>query len=52
MKVFTEGKSEMNFTLEPERSATFTYRVLILSEAASAERMEKEYRRFVEEEAR
>jgi hypothetical protein len=49
VKVFTEGKSEMNFTLEPGQSTTFTYRVLILSETASAERMEKEYRRFVEE---
>ena len=49
VKVFTEGKSEMNFTLEPGQSTTFTYRVLILSENASVERMEKEYRRFVEE---
>ena len=49
VKVFTEGKSELNFTLEPGRSATFTYRVLILSEDASAERLEKEYRRFTEE---
>jgi hypothetical protein len=49
VKVFTDGKSEMNFTLEPGQSTTFTYRVLILSEDASAERMEKEYRRFTEE---
>jgi hypothetical protein len=38
----------MNFTLEPGQSTTFTYRVLILSEDATVERMEKEYRRFTE----
>jgi hypothetical protein len=47
-KVFTEGKSEMNFTIEPGKSATFTYRLLILSEDAKAERMEQEYRRFTD----
>jgi hypothetical protein len=49
VKVFTEGKRELNFTLEPGQAAAFTYRVLILSEDAGAERMEKEYRRFTEE---
>ena len=47
-KVFTEGKREMNFTIEPGKSATFTYRVLILSEEASPERMEQEYGRFTD----
>jgi hypothetical protein len=38
----------MNFTIEPGKSATFTYRVLILSEEATAERMEQESRRFAD----
>jgi hypothetical protein len=49
VKDFTEGKAQMNFTLEPRRSATFTYRVLILSEEASPQRLETEYHRFIEE---
>jgi hypothetical protein len=47
-KVFAEAKGEMNFTIEPGKSATFTYRVLILSEEATAERMEQESRRFAD----
>jgi len=49
VKDFTEGKAQTNFTLEPRRSATFTYRVLIYSEEAIPEQIETQYHRFVEE---
>ena len=49
VKDFTEGKAQMNFTLEPRRSATFTYRVLIYSEETIPEQIETQYHRFVEE---
>jgi len=48
VKDFTEGKGQMNFTLEPRQAATFTYRVLILSEEATPQRLETEYHRFIE----
>jgi Methane oxygenase PmoA len=46
-KVFSNGKEELNFTLSPKESVTFRYRVLILSEIASSERMEAAYQEFV-----
>ncbi len=49
VKDFTAGKAQMNFTLEPRQAATFTYRVLILSEEATPQRLETEYHRFIEE---
>ena len=48
-KVFSEGKQTLNFTLEPKQSATFKYRVLILSRAASSDDLESQYRRFTDE---
>jgi Methane oxygenase PmoA len=39
---------ELNFTLEPKQSATFRFRMLILSEAATPEQMEKQSRDFAE----
>lgn len=45
-KVFSDGKQTLNFTLEPRQSATFKYRVLILSKAATADELESEYRKF------
>lgn len=44
-KDFTNGKQELNFAIEPGRSATFRYRVLILG-AATPESIEREYRAF------
>ena len=46
-KVFSDGKQELNFTLEPKQSATFRYRILILSGKATAEAMEAQYQHFV-----
>jgi hypothetical protein len=48
-KDFPGTKGELNFSLEPGQSATFTYRVLILSEDASPQRREIEYQRFIED---
>lgn len=47
-EVFSNGKEKLNFTLEPKQSATFRYRVLILSSDATPEDMESRYRRFVD----
>jgi Methane oxygenase PmoA len=46
-EVFSNGKQKLNFTLEPNSSATFRYRVLILSGKASRDDLESQYRRFV-----
>lgn len=47
-KIFTNGKEEaMNFSLAPNESVTFRYRVLILSEIASAESAEAAYQNFI-----
>lgn len=48
-KAMSDGKQELNFTLEPRQSVTFRHRVLIISEAASPEKIETDYRRFLEE---
>jgi hypothetical protein len=48
-KVFSEGKQTLNFKLEPKQSATFKYRMLILSRAATSDDLESQYRRFTDE---
>jgi Methane oxygenase PmoA len=49
--IFTNGKEPpMNFSLAPHESATFRYRVLILSDIASADRVEAAYQAFVDAE--
>src|SRR5262245_33640425 len=48
-KVFSNGKQELNFALEPKKSATFRYRILILSGETTAEAMDAQYQRFVSE---
>ena len=53
-KAFSSEKRDgaaraLNFTLEPKQSVTFRYRLLILSEAATPDHVEAEYRRFVAE---
>ena len=48
-KVFTEGKKELNLTLEPGQSTTFRYRLLILGGAAKPEAVEREYQAFATE---
>lgn len=48
-KEFSKGKEEFKFTIEPKRSATFRWRILILSDKASDEQAEAQFKRFVEE---
>ena len=45
-KVLTNGKKELNLTLEPGKSTTFRYRVLILNGAAKSDDIEKAYQAF------
>jgi hypothetical protein len=44
--VFTEGKKELNLTLQPGQSTTFKYRVLILSGKIEPAGIEKAYQEF------
>ena len=45
-KALSNGKETLNFAIEPGRPATFRYRLLILSEAAGADRIEAAYKEF------
>ena len=45
-KAFSNGKETLNFTLEPGASATFRYRVLILSGTVKPDAIEREYQAF------
>jgi hypothetical protein len=47
--VFSNGKENLNLTLQPKESATFRYRVGILDSAATPEQVEAQYRQFVDE---
>ncbi len=47
-KIFTNGKEEgLNFSLAPNTSVTFRYRVLISSEIATAKNTETAYKEFI-----
>lgn len=46
-KVFSNGKEELNFTLGPNQSVTFRYRILISSEILTPESTETAYKNFV-----
>jgi hypothetical protein len=48
-KVLSNGKEELNFSLEPGQSATFRYRVLILSGPASTNDTDSQYKKFAAE---
>jgi hypothetical protein len=47
-KRFNEPK-EFNFTLEPGKSVTFKYRILILGGPSTPDRIEREYKAFAQE---
>jgi hypothetical protein len=46
-KVFSNGKEELNFSLAPNASVTFRYRILISSAIATPEATEAAYKDFV-----
>ncbi len=48
-EVFSNGKQKLNFTLQPNSSAIFRYRILVLSGNTSREDVESHYQRFVGE---
>jgi hypothetical protein len=48
-EVFSNGREKLNFILEAKQSATFRYRVLILSGKINADNLESRYRRFIGE---
>ena len=43
---FTNGKSRMNFALEPGQAATFRHRIVVISGTATPDAIESEYRLF------
>ena len=45
-RIFSNGKEELNFSLDPGQSATFRYRILILSKIATTEETEAAYKNF------
>jgi hypothetical protein len=45
-KALSNGKEALNFALEPRQAVTFRHRVLILSETATADVVEKAYKEF------
>ena len=51
-KVFSDGKQELKFTLEPGQSATFRYRLLILSGDVTPAAIEAQYEQFSGKETR
>jgi len=46
---FSNGKEKLNFTLQPNQSATFRYRLLILNAPATPDQVEALYHQFVDE---
>jgi hypothetical protein len=47
-RAYREGSRELKLSLAPGESATFRYRMLVLSEAASPEQMEASYQDFAQ----
>jgi len=48
-KVFSNGKETLNFTLGPKQSATFRYRVLVITGEPTPGDLDSQYGRFVAE---
>jgi hypothetical protein len=45
-KIFSEGKQELNVSIEPGATLVFRHRIVILGERATAEAVERQYRAF------
>lgn len=45
-EIFSNGSEKLNFTLEPGKSVTFRYRLLILSGATTPDEVERQSRKF------
>jgi hypothetical protein len=48
-KAFTGGRETLNFTLAPQTSATFRYRVLVLEGKTAPDRLDREFEAFAAE---
>jgi hypothetical protein len=48
-EIFSNGRGKLNFTIEPKKSATFRYRLVILDRATTPEQAEAQYRQFLDE---
>ena len=48
-EIFTHGKEKMNFTIPPNQSATFRYRLVIFDSAATTNQVEAQYRQFTDQ---
>ncbi len=46
-KIFSDGKQELNFSLDPGQTVIFRYRILISSEIATPEQTEAAYQSFI-----
>jgi hypothetical protein len=47
--IFSNGKEKLNFTIQPAKSATFRYRLVILDHPTTPEQAEAQYLQFVGE---
>ncbi len=47
-KIFSNGKNELNFSLQPEESVKFKYRIEILDGNNDKKQIDEEYKRFVD----
>jgi len=48
-EIYSNGKEKLNFTIQPKKSATFRYRLVILDGTATPDQAETQYRQFVDE---
>lgn len=46
-KVFSDGEEELNFSLKPEASVTFKYRILLLDGKGNKQQLEDEYKNYI-----
>ncbi len=47
-KIFSDGKEELNYSLNPGESVTFKYRILLLDGIGNKEQLETEYNNFID----
>ncbi len=48
-EIFSKGKEKLNLTIEPKKSVTFRYRLVILDSSTTPEQAEAQYQKFVNE---
>ena len=48
-EIFSKGKEKLNLTIEPKKSVTFRYRLVILDSATTPEQADAQYQKFADE---